>query len=126
MNKITAPLTLILKKTPVGISSSTNVRSSMRADNSRIDNSNKVGDVGENLSKVHLYRERFFTPKANVAFNCLSQTFTKASIHYRFDPECHIRIKIDVSGFAISRIFSQLSLGYVTYTNPDLFIFEIC
>ena len=52
----------------------------------------------------------FLIPGANLAFNELRQAFFKASILYHFDPERYIWMKIDVSGYAIGRVFSQLSL----------------
>ena len=51
----------------------------------------------------------FWTPKARSAFNCLWLTFTKAPILWHFDPECHIRIETDASGYAISSVLSQLA-----------------
>ena len=40
----------------------------------------------------------FLTPKARLAFNRLWLAFTEARILWHFDPECHIRIKTDISG----------------------------
>ena len=57
----------------------------------------------------------FFTSKARLAFTQLRQTFIKAPILYYFDSESHIRIEINVSGYAIGGILSQLSSG----TRPD-------
>ncbi len=53
--------------------------------------------------------ELFLTPKARKAFTKLRQTFVEAPILNHFDPEHHIQIETDVSGYAISRIFSQLT-----------------
>ena len=57
----------------------------------------------------------FLTPKARLAFNRLRLAFTKAPIHWHFDPECHIWIKTDVLGYAIGGMLSQLAFG----TSPD-------
>ena len=57
----------------------------------------------------------FFTPKTRLAFTQLRQTFVKAPILHHFDPESHILIETDASGYAISSILSQLSSG----TRPD-------
>ena len=57
----------------------------------------------------------FLTPEARAAFNRLRLAFTKAPILQYFGPECHIRIEIDVSGYTISGILSQLASG----TSPD-------
>ena len=54
-------------------------------------------------------RPSFLTSNAKITFNCLGLTFIKALIFCHFNPECHIQIKIDVLGYAISRILSQLT-----------------
>ena len=51
----------------------------------------------------------FLTPGAKLAFTKLRQAFLKAPILHHFDPECHIRIELDVSGYAIGEVFSQLT-----------------
>ena len=48
----------------------------------------------------------FLTPKARAAFNRLRLAFTKAPILQHFDLECHIRIKTNASGYAISGVLS--------------------
>ncbi len=53
----------------------------------------------------------FFTSEAKQAFIELKETFVKAPILNHFDPEHHIYIKIDDFGYAISEIFSQLTLN---------------
>ena len=57
----------------------------------------------------------FLNPEARAAFNRLRLAFTKAPILRHFDPKCHIRIKTDVSGYAIDGILSQLA----SKTSPD-------
>ena len=52
----------------------------------------------------------YLTPNAKQAFTKLRQAFTKALILRHFDPKCHIRIKTDASGYAISGVLSQLTL----------------
>ena len=51
----------------------------------------------------------FLTSGARKTFIKLKQAFIKASILNRFDPERHIQIETDVLGYAIGRIFSQLT-----------------
>ena len=51
----------------------------------------------------------FLTPGAKLAFTELRQAFLKASILHHFDPERHIRIETDVSGYAIGGVLSQLT-----------------
>ena len=58
---------------------------------------------------------KFLTSDARTAFNCLRLAFTEAPILWHFDPECHIRIETDASGYAIGGVLSQLTSG----TNPD-------
>ena len=53
----------------------------------------------------------FLTPEARAAFNRLRLAFTKAPIFRHFDPECHIRIETDASGYAISDVLSKLASG---------------
>ena len=56
----------------------------------------------------------FLTSNAREAFNQLRQAFTEAPILRHFDPECHIRIEIDASGYAIGGVLSQLTSDYLT------------
>ena len=57
----------------------------------------------------------FLTPEARSAFNHLRLAFTEAPILRHFDPECHIRIETDASGYAIGGVLSQPASG----TSPD-------
>ncbi len=71
-------------------------------------------------------RTDFFTPKAKEAFIHLYKAFTEAPILRHFDLEYYIRIKTNVSEYAISRILSQMTLdqyssGYVTHEDPKFF-----
>ena len=56
------------------------------------------------LSKNSNGATGYLTPDAKRAFIRLSQAFTKAPILQHCDPECHIRIKTDASGYAISGV----------------------
>ena len=44
----------------------------------------------------------------------MRQAFTKAPILRHFDPECHIRIETDASGYAIGGVLSQLTSDHLT------------
>ena len=55
----------------------------------------------------------FLTPGTREAFNQLRQAFTEASILRYFDPECHIRIETNASGYAIGGVLSQLTSDYL-------------
>ena len=52
----------------------------------------------------------YLTPDTKQAFTQLRQVFTKAPILQHFNPEYHIRIETDASGYAISGVVSQLTL----------------
>ena len=59
----------------------------------------------KNLNGATIY----LTPDARRAFTQLRQAFTKAPILQHFDPEYHIQIETDASGYAISDVLSQLT-----------------
>lgn len=74
-------------------------------------NGGKIDDTIANLSsstKKMSSGAGFLTFEASLAFIQLKKPFTKAPILYHFDPECHIRIETDASGYTISRVLSQL------------------
>ena len=107
-SKIAGPLTLMLQTN----GSSKNLPSSM--DVAKCDEIDTVGGDGDcknetvkrspskNLNRAIGY----LTPKARLAFTILRKAFTKAPILWHFDPECHIRIETNVSGYAISGVLS--------------------
>ena len=66
----------------------------------------------------------FLTPKARLAFTELRQAFVKASILYYFNPKCYIRIEIDVSGYAIGGVLSQLTLDNLGQWHPLAFFLQ--
>ena len=144
-SRIAVPLTSILKtlgsteskirpsEGGVGVGGSRAGRGGSKLDRSKLcDNEvdggeiedNKVGEKvqeksrSKNLSKSTL---DFLTPGAKLAFTKLRQAFLKALILYHFDPECHIRIKTDVSGYAISGVLSQLTLDDLGQWHPVAF-----
>ena len=116
-NKIVAPLTAILKTTGSSVTSAP-----------RVDDDEVVGGGGagqsealkksakfKKMKSVHdLEKPKFLICKAKEAFNRLKQALTKAPILRHFDPECHIQIEIDVSGYAIGGVLSQLTPNQVT------------
>ena len=76
----------------------------------------------KNLSKSKKTIESdFLTPGAKLAFTKLRQAFVKALILHHFDSECHIRIKTDASSYAISGVFSQLTLDDLDRWHPVAF-----
>ena len=44
----------------------------------------------------------------------MKQAFTEAPILQHFDPECHIRIETNASGYAIGGVLSQLTSDHLT------------
>lgn len=52
----------------------------------------------------------FFTSKARKVYTKSRQAFAETPILNYFDPERHIQIEIDISGYVISEMFSQLTL----------------
>ena len=52
----------------------------------------------------------FLTLRAKLIFTKLRQVFFKVLILHYFNPERHIQIEIDTSGYAIGGVFSQLTL----------------
>ena len=63
----------------------------------------------------------YLTHGVKQAFTQLRQAFTKAPILQHFDPECHIRIETDVSGYVMSGILSQLTLENLGWWHPVAF-----
>ena len=50
--------------------------------------------------------------------------FLKALILYHFNPECYIQIETDVSGYAIGRVLSQLTLDDLGRWHQLVFFFR--
>ena len=53
-----------------------------------------------------------------MAFSKLRQTVIKALILHHFEPERHIRVKTDASGYAIGGVFSQLTSDNLSQWHP--------
>lgn len=107
--------------------SPTNVKKSIETSGDEVDDADEFDrrEMEENLSKINPFRVRFLIPEPRIAFTRLRKAFIKAPIFYYFDLECYMRIETDAFSFVMSRIFSQLTLGHMTYTNLDFSIFEI-
>ena len=60
----------------------------------------------------------FLTPGVKLAFTKLRQAFLKASILHHFNLEYYIGIETDISGYAIGKVFSQLTLDDLGQWHP--------
>ena len=116
-SRIAAPLTAMLKTT------GSSVASASRVDDGEVvggggadwtDTSKKSAKSKKMKSVYNSVEPKFLISKAKKAFNRLRQAFTKASILQHFDPECHIQIKTDASGYTIGGVLSQLTPNQVT------------
>ena len=88
----------------------------------------EVDEVEKNIqkrskSKKTVRSSDFFTCRAKLAFTKLRQAFFKAPILHHFDLERHIRIETDVSGYAIGRVLSQLTLDDLGQWHSVAFFF---
>ena len=137
-SRIAAPLTLILKtlstesteskKGIVGVSGGSKAGCDRGGlDGSGIDNVELDGGKVEfgkkcrNLSKSKKRKSGFLTSGAKRAFTKLRQAFIKAPIFHHFDLERHIWVETDASGYAIGRVFSQLTLDNLGQWHPVAF-----
>ena len=121
-SRIVAPLTSMLKTTgssdlaqrdnddEVVGGGDRNLSKSKKSKNTKSGIQTRIGATGE---------PTFLTPGAREAFNQLRQAFTEAPILQHFDPECHIRIETDVSGYAIGGVLSQLISDQVTLNSKS-------
>ena len=118
LSRITVPLTLMLKTTGssdsthrdndnevVGGGDDKNLSKSKKSKNAKSGIQTHIGATGE---------PTFLTSDTREAFNQLKQAFTKAPILQHFDPECHIQIKTNVSGYTIEGVLSQLTSDHLT------------
>ena len=64
--------------------------------------------VEKSLSKSSNRAIGYLIPDTRQAFTQLRQAFTKAPILQHFDPECHIRIETNASGYTIGGVLSHL------------------
>ena len=89
----------------VGGGSDRNLSISKKSKNTKSGIQTRIGATGE---------PTFLTCGTKETFNQLRQVFTKAPILRHFDPECHIWIETDVSGYAIGGVLSQLTSDHLT------------
>ena len=112
-SKIAGPLTSI-PRTSFSTRLSKNLLSSIdvaEVDEVGIGGSGDCKDetVGKSPSKTSNGATGYLTPNTRRAFTELRQAFNKTPILQHFDPEYHIRIETDASGYAIGGVLSQLT-----------------
>ena len=79
----------------------------------------------KNLSKFKkTVGSNFLTLRARLAFTKLRQAFVKAPILYHFDSEDYIRVKTNVSGYAIGGVLNQLTLNNLRQWHPVVFFLQ--
>ena len=122
-SKIAAPLTTMLKTTGSSVASASRVddgevvggggpgRSDASRKSAKSKSRSKSGHLGNNNNSEE---RKFLTSDAREVFNRLRQAFTKVPILRHFNPDCHIQIETDASGYAIGGVLSQLTLNQVT------------
>ena len=128
MLKISSTESTKLRKGGVGVGGNNKAgRGGSEIDKSRIDNIEidggevKVDEVGKKVHKTskskNLSKSKktvrsldFFTFGAKLAFTKLRQAFLKTLILHHFDPKHYIWIEMDVLGYDIDGVFSQLIL----------------
>ena len=83
----------------------------------------EVGKKVQNLSKSKkiVRSSDFLTFGAKIAFTKLRQIFLKAPILHHLDPERHIRIETDISGYTIGGVLSQLTSDDLGLWQPIAF-----
>ena len=122
-SRIAALLTAMLKTTGSSVASASRIddgevvgsRGPGRSDTSRKSAKSKSRSKSGHLGNNNNLEEcKFLTPNAREAFNRLRQAFIKAPILRHFNPDCHIRIETDASGYAIGGVLSQLTPNQVT------------
>ena len=120
-SRIAALLTSILKTT--GSSEESAPRAFRTGNDEVVGSGNRADETVVNSSKNEKSKKsthvpnigatgepNFLTSDAKKAFNHLRLVFIKALILRHFDPESHIRIETDASGYAIGGVLSQLNL----------------
>ena len=110
-SKIAGPLTSMLRTTRSAKNSSLLMAEDAEVGSIGGDCKDETVERSPLTSKNSNGATGYLTPDAKRAFTQLRQAFTEAPILRHFDPECHIRIETDASGYAIGGVLSQLTLG---------------
>ena len=87
-----------------------------KVDNRNLSKSKKLKNIKSGI-QTHVKamgKPTFLISGNKKIFNQLRQAFTKAPILWHFDPEFHIWIETNASGYTIRRVLSQLTSDYLT------------
>ena len=118
----------------VGVSGSRAGCGGSKLNESELDGGEIKGDeVGKKVQKTSKSKKSskfkkkvgsldFLTLGAKLAFTKLRQAFFMAPILHHFDPEHHIRIKTDASGYSIGGVLSQPTLDDLGQQHPIAFL----
>ena len=142
MLKISSTKSAELRKGGIGIGGDSRAgRGGSEIDRSEIDDVKidggevEVDEVGKKVqkssksknsskSKKTVRSSNFLTLGAKLAFTKLRQAFFKAPNLYYFNLECHFRIEMDVSSYAIGGVLSQLTSDDSGQWHPMAFFFH--
>ena len=112
-SRIAIPLTAMLKTTWSSITSASRVDDNEIVGGGAtvgwLDTLRKSAKSKKTKSGNNSKEPKFLTSKTKEAFNRLRQALTKVPILRHFDPEYHIQIETDLSGYAIGGVLSQLT-----------------
>ena len=92
--------------------------------NDEVETTVQKSSKSKNLSKSKKTESGFLTSGARKAFTKLRQAFIKAPILHHFDPEHHIQVETDVSGYAIGEVLSQLTSDNLGRWHPVAFFLK--
>ena len=125
LSKIAGPLTSILRTSPTWSAKNLSLLIDLVENaevgvggSDREDETNRRSPNSKNTNGARGY----LTLKAKLAFTQLKKAFTKAPIFRHFDLECHMRIEIDASSYAIGKVFSQLTFDNLGWYYPVAYL----
>ena len=106
----------------LGANNDKGVGGGSKANDKNLSNSKKSKNTksGKQTCIGAMEESTFLTSSAKEAFNQLRQVFTKTSIFRHFDPEWHIQIETNASGYVIGGVLSQLTFDLVTPNTKSI------
>ena len=103
---------------PFALKKSTGADYLTSKDIKKVGNNPKKDDSNTKKGVKAVKSSNYLVTNAKKAFNHLRHIFIQMFIFQHFDPEWHIRIETDASGYAISRVLSQLILDDLGWWHP--------